>query len=284
MILVLNKSHRRKAAYFYFVCFVLSYAWLFFNGLVLHQLKPVFFINRLDISLNILFLTGLQKAVIQNYSLQVLLDILYLLFPLILLFTINSKKQVYAAITVCVYNFIYALILSSFSSLSIEGFTGWILLPLLFIFISVKGFYYVLHCLRYIFLIMFFSAGIWKLRAGGVFNIEEMSGILLKQHAAYITQLPNDWFSYWIHFLVIHFKTAYFLYLASTLAELVFVVGFFTKKFDKLLIVLFLLFIIFDFVLMRINYFSWVAFLICLWFAKYEDPQTEDYKMKIIAN
>ncbi|HQW85075.1 MAG TPA: hypothetical protein PK987_11455 [Ferruginibacter sp.] len=267
----LNKIHRKQVAYFYVVCFLISYAWLFFNSLLLHQLKPVLFINRLDISLNILFLTGIQKAVIQNNFLQLLLDILYLFFPFTLLLTVNSKKQIYAAIGNSVFNFIYALLLSSFSTLSIEGFVSWILLPLLFLFNSEKGFYYVLHSMRYVFLMIFFSTGLWKLRAGGIFNIDEMSGILLKQHAAYISQQSNDWFSSVIHYLVVHYKFSYTFYLATTLLELTFVVGLFTRKFDKLLIVLFILFVCFDFVLMRINYFSWVAFLGCLWYAKYDE-------------
>lgn len=162
--------------------------------------------------------------------------------------------------------------LSTFSALSIEGFMGWILLPLLFVFKSERGFYYLLNTMRYIFLLIFFSTGLWKLRAGGVFNLEEMSGILVKQHAAYISQQPNDWFANFIHYLVVHYKTAYLLYLATVMVELSFVVWFFTKKFDKILMVLFLLFVLFDFILMRINYFSWVAFLLCLWFAKYDEP------------
>lgn len=268
----LNKFHRKKAAYFYIACFLLSYAWLFFNGLLLHQLKPLFFLNRLDVTLNLLFLTGIQKSVIHNQTFRLLLDVLYLLFPLLLLYSINRKIQPYIALLNSVFNLVYTLMLSTFSALSIEGFMGWILLPLLFVFKSERGFYYLLNTMRYIFLLIFFSTGLWKLRAGGVFNLEEMSGILVKQHAAYISQQPNDWFANFIHYLVVHYKTAYLLYLATVMVELSFVVGFFTKKFDKLLMVLFLLFVLFDFILMRINYFSWVAFLLCLWFAKYDEP------------
>ncbi len=279
MKLELNKFHRKKAAYFYIACFLLSYAWLFFNGLLLHQLKPLFFLNRLDVTLNLLFLTGVQKSVIHNHSLRLLLDIIYLLLPLLLFYSINRKTQPYVALLNSGYNLVYTLLLSTFSTLSIEGFMGWILLPLLFIIKTERGFYYLLHCLRYIFLMIFFSTGLWKLRAGGVFNLEEMSGILVKQHAAYISQQPFDWFANLIHYLIVHYKISYLLYLFTVLVELSFVVGFFTKKFDKLLILLFLLFVLFDFVLMRINYFSWVAFLLCLWFAKYDEPTSANDKL-----
>ncbi len=271
----LTGHHRKNSAIFYFCCFSISYGWLFFNGLLLHQLKPVFFLNRLDLSLNVLFLTGISKAVIKNYYLQLILDILYFILPLLLVFAINTKKQFSLAIINSFFNLIYALLLSSFSVLSIEGFAGWILLPLLFIYKTDKGFYYALHSMRYIFLLIYFSAGLWKIRAGGIFNTEQMSAILLKQHAAYITQAPADWFSRCINYLVIHYKLSYLLYLFSTIAELFFLIGFFTKKYDKLLMMIFLLFVLFNLFLMRINYFSWIAFLGCLWYAKYKEPNHE---------
>lgn len=123
---------------------------------------------------------------------------------------------------------------------------------------------------------MFFSAGLWKIRAGGIFNPEEMGAILLKQHAAYLIHSPGDWFSRIINYLVINYRFSYLLYLASIIMELFFIVGFFTKKADKLLILIFLLFVLFDFFLMRINYFAWVTFVGCLWFTKYKEPGNEN--------
>lgn len=246
---------------------------MFFNGLLLHQLKPVFFLNRLDFSLNLLFLTNIQHFIIKSYYVQLLFDILYLALPVLLVLTINTKKQIYFAILNSFFNIVYALIVSSVSIISIEGFAGWMLLPLLFITVSDRGFYYLLNSLRYIFLLIFFSAGVWKIRTGAIFSIEQMSGILLKQHAAYIAQSPVNWFSSCINYLVIHYRLSYLLYLFSAIAELIFVIGFFTKRFDKLLIIVFLVFILLDYALMRINYFSWVAFLGCLWFSKYGEPE-----------
>ena len=270
--MVLNNSHRKNFALFYFSCFTISFCWLFFNGWLLHELQPVFFLNRLDVTLNILFLTGIQNAIIKSFAIQLSLDILYFFLPLSLVFVVNRKMQFYFAILNSIFNLTYALILSSVSPLSIAGFIGWILLPMLFVFTSDRGFYYAVNSMRYIFLLIFFSAGLWKIRTGGVFNTEQMSAILLKQHAAYLTQSPTDWFSRIVYYLVINYRFSYIVYVCAVIAELVFVIGFFTKKADKLLILIFLLFILFDFFLMRINYFAWIAFLGCLWFAKYKEP------------
>jgi hypothetical protein len=247
---------------------------LLFNGLLLSQLKPVFFLNRLDLSLNLLFLTDIQHAVINSSSLRLFFDAGYYLLPLLLLIAciISNRLQYLLAAMIVVFNFIYALLLSSLSMLSIEGFVGWILVPLIFISRSGKGFYYSMHCIRYVFLLVFFSAGLWKIRGGAIFNIEEMSAILLRQHAPYITELPNDWFTHCVYWLANHNKISYAFYCIATIAELVFVIGFFTKRFDKLLIAAFIVFVVFDFALMRINYFAWSTFLGCLWLSKYDQP------------
>jgi hypothetical protein len=245
--------------------------------LLLHQLSPIFFINRLDFSLNLLFLTGIQNTVIGNYWLQFLLDAIYLLSTLVLVFTtlLNNRFQYTAALLSVVINFIYALLISSLTALSIEGFVCWILLPVIFVFKSETAFYYGLHIMRYIFLLIFFSAGLWKIRAGGIFNVEQMSAILLLQHSSYITADPGNWFSKFIIYLVNNTWLSYAIYLMATLAEIAFIVGFFTKKADKFLILIFVLFAVFDLFLMRINYFSWLSFLFCLWYAKYSLPTAD---------
>ena len=247
---------------------------MLFNGLLFTQLKPVFFLNRLDLSLNLLFLTDIQHALINSNLLRLFFDVSYYVLPLLLLVACitNNRAQYLLAIVIVFFNLSYSLLLSSLSMLSMEGFVGWILVPLIFIPRSGKGFYYTLHCIRYIFLLNFFSAGFWKIRGGGFFNIEEMSAILLRQHAPYITELPGDWFTRCVYWLANHNTISYAFYCVATIAELLFVIGFFTKKYDKLLIAAFILFVVFNFALMRINYFAWSAFLGCLWFSKYAEP------------
>ncbi|MGG9962987.1 hypothetical protein [Ferruginibacter sp. SUN106] len=231
----------------------------------------------MDFTQNILFVTGIQNAVIKSSWLQLSFDIVYYVLPLLLL-VLSSKRnkwQYPVAIITGLVNLVYALLITSLGMLSVEGFTGWMIIPLIFALRTDKGFYYALHCMRYVFLLIFFSAGLWKIRGGGIFNMEEMSAILIRQHAPYITVAPGDWFSRCVYYLSNHNLLSYTLYLSATLAELIFVIGFFTKRFDKLLIGAFILFVVLDFALMRINYFAWSAFLGCLWFSTYKEPGRE---------
>ncbi|HMD01181.1 MAG TPA: hypothetical protein VKH37_13555 [Ferruginibacter sp.] len=273
-MLSLNETHKKRYAIFYIICFGIYYCWYWFHGILLHQIEPVFYHNRLDLTTNIVMMSGLQSAIIRSPSLQLVLDGLFILLPLLMCAACvaGSRIQRPLAILTAIFNLVYAIMLSLMSPLSIEGFTGWMLLPLLFAFKKEASFYYILHCLRYLFILIFSSSALWKICTGAVFNTEQMSAILANQHAAYLVSANGDWYANLITYFIGHQNLSYCIYLAATLAELVFVVGFFTKKWDRILIVIFLLFVAVDYFLMRINYFSWVAFMGCFRFSRYQNP------------
>ncbi len=268
----LSSNHRKQFALFYFLCFALYYGWYYYHGLLLHQLAPVFFYNRLDVTVNFIMLTNLHNTIIHSPVLQIIFDGLFILLPLLLCISCikGYRLQYVLAIATAVFNLVYTFLITILSPLSIQGYSGWILIPLIFAFRKEASFYYSLQTIRYFFLLIFVSSALWKIRAGGIFNEEQMSGILLKQHAAYLVEQPADWFSKMINYLVIHKPISYSIYLAATISELVFIVGFFTKRYDRILIIVFLAFVSLDYFLMRINYFSWTAFLGCLWFSRHK--------------
>jgi hypothetical protein len=134
--------------------------------------------------------------------------------------------------------------------------------------LNVKTFYFLLHGLRYFFLFFFSSAGIWKIVQQGIFNIEQMSGVLLYQHKEYLTSSSN-WYSTAVLWLINHSSISYLLYFAAFLVELSFIIGFFTKKFDLFLAAAFLLFLLMDILLMRINYAEVSPFLLTLIYSRY---------------
>lgn len=279
--MLLNNLHKKQLVIFYFICFALTYLWLIIHGLLLCQLQPVLFLNKLDITRNILMLTDLQHSIIADKSLQLIFDGIYIFLPLALLICCikNYSIQYFLAVINCIFNFMYAMQITSMSTLSVEGYISWILFPLVFAFRSSEGFYYMIQSMRYFFLLIFVSAALWKIRGGGIFNVEQMAAILVKQHTSYIWSDPLDWFSQLIRFLAIHKIFSWCIYAATTVTELVFIIGFFTKKYDRLLIILFIAFLLGNFFIMRINYISWVIFTGCLWFARYAEPVSRNKKI-----
>lgn len=102
-----------------------------------------------------------------------------------------------------------------------------------------------------------------------------MSAILLSQHSSLLAGVPNNWYSQLILFLIRHETLSWLLYWAGALAEGVFVLAFFSKRFDKWLMLSFFGFVLFDYLLMGINYFTWLPFMGCFYFSRFELPERD---------
>ncbi|WP_255155355.1 hypothetical protein [Ferruginibacter sp. HRS2-29] len=275
-----NKNINRFAA-FYLLCFLLSYAWFFFYGFNFSALQPVYFLNKPDVTGNFFMLTGLQQQLIKHQWMRILMDTLYLLLPCLLVLACfkKSRLQGFLAVATSVFSMLYGYFFTMMCFGSIEGFIAWMLVPLLFISTSTKGFYYLLHGLRILFILFFFTAALWKIRLGGVFNTDQFSGILIYQHANLLAEHPQGWFAAIIRFLVDHPAWSYCLYLAAFLLEFVFVTGLFTCRYDRYLILLFCAFAVADYFLMEIVYFFWLPFMGCFYLSRHVyDPEVERLK------
>ncbi len=126
------------------------------------------------------------------------------------------------------------------------------------------GLYSTLYCRRYatFFFISFFSAGVWKIVNGGVFNPLQMSAILLDQHKEMLAGAAGWWMQGVIGWLVAHATLGYLLYILVACMELLFFVGFFTRKYDKALVGIYLVFLLADHLIMRIPYYETLPFLL----------------------
>jgi hypothetical protein len=158
-----------------------------------------------------------------------------------------------------------------------QGFMSWILIPFILSATSSRSFYYNLHMVRILFITMFVAAAVEKIASGAVFNVEQMSGILLKQHGVYLISSNGDRFTQFVYYLVNHTTTAFVFYITGTLAELLFVVGLFTRKFDRLLIIVFCTFLLADYFVMQIYYFIWLVFTGCFYFSAFTRPGKREY-------
>ena len=228
-------------------------------GMFLFQLEPVLFYTPYDGTAWIFMQTGIHQWLLHNIAGQIFFDILYYGFPALYWFCCVQKQRVAPAligIPWLVFNWLYILSYVMYPSDSIEGHVAGLLLPLVFAQRKLPSFYYLLHGVRYVFLFFFASAGLWKLRTGAIAVPEQMSAILLTQHKEFLVVYPRHWYTQFIYFLVSKPALAQTLYVLSTGIELFFITGFFTRRFDKLLFYLFLLFLIADFLLMRIPYFE----------------------------
>ena len=247
-----------------------------FNGMFLYQLQPIFFFTTLDFTTWLVMLTNLHKWLLQDSWRLLLADVAFYILPL-LYYLVCIKKPRFTFITALIMllvNFCYVTIYCSYPSNSLQGHIAWLLFPVLFLSQSLKTFWFIFNGLRYYFLYFFFSAGIWKLTQQGFFYTETMSGVLQLQHKSLLTDSGEESVRANIYnWLITHPVISSLFYRAATLSELFFGVGFFTKKFDKMLAIIFLLFLIFNALIMRINYWEVSPFLLTLYYSKLLVPQ-----------
>jgi hypothetical protein len=209
--------------------------------------------------------TGIHQWLLNNNTGCVLFDGLFYSAPLLLLATLHSRKiNIPVVIYMLTVNWVYVQCYTLYPTNSIEGHVAWLLFPMIFFFTNEKTFLLLFHGLRYFFLFIMVSAGLWKFVQGGIFHIDQMSGVLLYQHQELLTNSPGFWQTNLIWYLVQHREISYLLYAAACLVEISFIIGFFTKKYDRYLAIAFFIFLLMDYIVMRIAYFEWLPFIITL--------------------
>jgi len=106
--------------------------------------------------------------------------------------------------------------------------------------------------LRYYAIFVFFSAACWKIARGSAWMSGQLSAFLQSQHITYLTAHPSSTYSEFIYFLINHSFWSDMLWYGGWCIELIFVVGFFTRQYDRLLGVLIIVFFAFDYLIMDI--------------------------------
>jgi len=250
------------------------YKWI--NDLFLYQVQPAFFYTRKDLITWLFMQTGIHQWLLNNRGGWILFDSLFYSMPLFYLLTYKfaAKFSQTVAIIMLLINWCYVQCYTLYPSNSIEGHIAWLLFPIVFIPSNKKTFILLFEGLRYFFLYFFVSAAVWKLAQGGLFSEEQMSGILLYQHKELLTSSPGYWQSNFLLWLIQKPQLSYLLYLSATLLELSFIIGFFTKKYDRLLLVLFIIFLLMDHLIMRITYYEITPLALTLMFLRRERNNT----------
>ncbi len=275
----INQLHRRNIIAWYCIIFYALMLFKWWSGLLLYQIQPALFNTRFDVFTWGFMQTGIHQRLMMHKAGWYILDGLFYSLPAF--YWVADKKlkrlTVMVAVLMLLVNWLYIQCYTLYPSSSIESFMAWLLFPVLFITTRLRSFFYVLHCLRFFFLFLLTSAGLWKVVQMGVFNREQMSGVLLYQHKEFLTSSPGYWLSTKFYYLVNHPRVSFLLYLVATLVELSFFIGFFTKKYDRFLLAFFILFLLSDLFLMRIYYWELIPFVLTLLYSKFKRPSALRY-------
>lgn len=118
------------------------------------------------------------------------------------------------------------------------------------------------YALRHYACFVMASAGLWKVGRGAFFHPNQMTNILMVQHTDYRAARGEDyWYSQFVEWLIQHPDWTQWLWYLGVVLELAFLIGFFTRKFDKWLILCFLGFFIADYWIMNLYFFEFCIFV-----------------------
>ncbi|MBX3239941.1 MAG: hypothetical protein KIT80_21840 [Chitinophagaceae bacterium] len=269
----LIRRQQTRVIYLYLLITILLFFDRWLNGMLLTQLQPSFFVNQMNVTMWGQMLTGIHEVFINNPNACKWADALLLLLPLVYT-ALHLKNKVSLKLAtglgILIFNFVYVQCYVVYPSNSIEGHIGWLIFPVVLLCHNPVKFSLALRFIRYALLYFFVSAGLWKIRNAGLFYPDQMSATILYQHTALLVTAPDSFLSSAYYWLAGHSVISYLLYLAATLLELAFVIGFFTVKADKILLLLFFVFMITDILVMRIKYWEISYLIIPLFFSTKE--------------
>lgn len=190
------------------------------------------------------------------------IDIAIVILPIVILYRLFKDQTINRLVlTLCIFFGLYILIIYCFPTLSIRKYLGLVLIPIAFTFSTSKRYYSYLELMRYYILFVFTSASLWKIFRGVALDTNHMQLSLKAQHIDNLVNYPShhvtDLVSTFIHDPVI----CSMIFLLAILFQLSFGIGFFTKKYDKALAIFLIIFIISDYLVMKIEYWEFLVFL-----------------------
>jgi hypothetical protein len=219
-------------------------AFWYFQGHFLSQLQhPVLINPSIDNTYWILCILRIPQTIIQ-FPLTADLTLV------IILFVSFITKSKWSFRFLVVFYIVYISTFNVYTSIHTKACLFFIVAILPFCFNKFQSL--IKDGVRYYFLYVLVSAAIFKIINGGLFHPNQLVHILENQHTSLSILNPSNiqyQLSLW---LIKHTTITNFLWICFFLMEAIFIIGFFTKKYDFMLLVVLLIIIASTYIVMRI--------------------------------
>lgn len=130
---------------------------------------------------------------------------------------------------------------------------GYLITPIAFLALRPQRFQFTWELVRYWVCFLYVSAGIYKIWYGGFAAADNMSNIVAQTHADWLPLVQDGWRSQAAQWLIEHPASQWF-YRLVTVIDLALIVGFFTKKYDKWLVLGLIAFHVGNYLLLQISF------------------------------
>lgn len=192
--------------------------------------------------------SGIINLLTSNFIIAAPFDALLFFLPVVYLI---SRRQVFVW-AFSLVSVIYFLLFNSITGHHYHGLVGLLVITIPFFTKNENRFNLLWDGARYYLLYIFASAALWKIFRGSAFNPEQLVNILKAQRLDLLLQQPDSIRAGIARYLITHPTTAHGVLLVNVLLQLTFAVGFFTKRFDDVLLGLCILFVAANYFVMGI--------------------------------
>ncbi len=218
---------------FLFIFFSLAYS--YYSGTLLHQLCfPVLKFPYVDPTYWAIHLLKIPEWLTQNFWPAFGFDAVLVATCLLCIFFPDRRWLM--AVFFILY-FFYFISFNSYSTLHTHSKIGILMMPVPFIVFRNKSFTFLWEGMRYFTLFVYADAFLWKLFRNTFMNWKQ-GGLIIKANLTpYLYFHPGSFQTSFYTWLLQHDHVAGWLFNAGMLMEASFLIGFFTKKFDKYLFV-----------------------------------------------
>lgn len=231
---------------------------------LIHQLgEPVIFSPAVDNTYWLLHLMGVPQFIASNNTAAITFELIFLLTTASCLLA-EERLRILPVLFTLEF-LIYLVTKNSVVAHQEHGVDALFLMSFIFWTGKETRFSLLLQSFRYYVLFIFISAACWKLFRGSAFLPEQMSEILKSQHLAELSEPVAGIRLQFILWLIHHPSMSHGLLLLAVSMQLSFLTGFFTRKFDRWLLLFFFLFFLGDWLVMGLSFYqSWVAAIVFL--------------------
>ena len=234
----------------------------FYSNSMLHQLcRPILISPEIDNTYWIFHLLQIPEMLTHNIYFAWSFDII--IFSL----TVSClvfRKIFFLPMLLFIFLFAYLLIFNSYAGHHYYFSAGLLFIVLPFATTDNKKFDLLFEAARYYCCFLYASSGLYKLIRGAIFNSEQMSSILMNDNTDKMYYNPHSLSAEVISYLIQRPELSQWLFMATAIIELSFLIGFLTKKFDLILLLGIALFHTGNYVLLGISFIEQVAIFLTL--------------------
>ncbi len=227
---VFSGEQRKILVRIYFGWILLALLWRWMDVSMLSQLEaPVLGNVYKDLTFWLFQLLGIQQGLTAHHGIALAFDII--LTASVVLAVVRPNSVWYPQIY-CTAILFYFVTHTTYANHHYRPIIGLLFAGIPFAFRSLDRFDRSFQALRYYVLFLYTSAGLYKVFRGSWLNMDQMTNIIENTQLELLLTHGDGWHAQLFTWLLINEWAGWALFFACTVMETLFIIGFFTRRWD----------------------------------------------------